>query len=113
VLVNYIREYNVTHGIAAAQAYNATMYVMAGLLVIGLILQRLCKISARAVSYTSRRGGRRGRSGSGVRERVMESTRQPSGTGNGIKLVLAWGIVGIPLVWGIIQTLVNIIKAFQ
>jgi hypothetical protein len=43
----------------------------------------------------------------------MESTRQPSGTSNGIKLVLAWGFVGIPLVWGIIQTLVNAIKAFQ
>jgi MFS family permease len=37
VLVNYIREYNVTHGVAAAQAYNSTMYVMAGLLIIGFI----------------------------------------------------------------------------
>jgi len=35
VLVNYIREYNVTHGVAKAQAYNVTMYVMAVLLVIG------------------------------------------------------------------------------
>jgi hypothetical protein len=25
VLVNYIREYNVTHGVAPAQAYNVTM----------------------------------------------------------------------------------------
>jgi MFS family permease len=37
VLVNYIREYNVTHGVAKAQAYNVTMYVMAGLLVVGFI----------------------------------------------------------------------------
>jgi hypothetical protein len=37
VLVNYIREYNVTHGVAAAQAYNVTMYVMAGLLVVGFL----------------------------------------------------------------------------
>ena len=35
VLVNYIRQYNVTHGVAAAQAYNITMYVMAVLLIIG------------------------------------------------------------------------------
>jgi MFS family permease len=35
VLVNYIREYNVTHGVPKAQAYNVTMYIMAGLLVIG------------------------------------------------------------------------------
>src|SRR5579883_1079446 len=37
VLVNYIRQYNITHGVAKAQAYNATMYVMAVLLVIGFI----------------------------------------------------------------------------
>jgi MFS family permease len=35
VLVNYIRAYNVAHGVAAAQAYNVTMYVMAALLVAG------------------------------------------------------------------------------
>jgi MFS family permease len=45
VLVNYIREYNVTHGVPAAQAYNITMYVMAGLLVIGFI----CNACIRAV----------------------------------------------------------------
>ena len=45
VLVNYIREYNVTHGVPPAQAYNVTMYVMAGLLVIGFI----CNACIRAV----------------------------------------------------------------
>jgi MFS family permease len=45
VLVNYIREYNVTHGVAAAQAYNVTMYVMAGLLVVGF----LCNFFVRSV----------------------------------------------------------------
>jgi len=37
VLVNYIRAYNVAHGVAKAEAYNITMYVMAVLLVIGFI----------------------------------------------------------------------------
>ena len=45
VLVNYIREYNVAHGVPKAQAYNATMYIMAGLLVVGL----LCNLYVRAV----------------------------------------------------------------
>src|SRR5580693_1399164 len=45
VLVNYIRQYNVTHGVPAAQAYNITMYVMAGLLVVGFI----CNAMIRAV----------------------------------------------------------------
>jgi len=43
VLVNYIREYNVTHGVPKAQAYNTTMYIMAGLLVIGFLCNLLVK----------------------------------------------------------------------
>lgn len=43
VLVNYIREYNITHGVPKAQAYNVTMYIMAGLLVIGFICNALVK----------------------------------------------------------------------
>ena len=43
VLVNYIREYNITHGVPKAQAYNVTMYIMAGLLVIGFICNLLVK----------------------------------------------------------------------
>jgi MFS family permease len=35
VLVNYIREYQIDRGIPAAQAYNVTMYVLAGLLAAG------------------------------------------------------------------------------
>jgi MFS family permease len=45
VLVNYIREYNVTHNVAKADAYNTTMYIMAGLFVIGFI----CNFFVRAV----------------------------------------------------------------
>jgi hypothetical protein len=45
VLVNYIREYNVTHGVPKAQAYNTTMYIMAALLVIGFI----CNFFVKAV----------------------------------------------------------------
>jgi MFS family permease len=37
VLVNYIRQYNIDHGVPPAQAYNITMYIMAGLLVVGFI----------------------------------------------------------------------------
>src|SRR5208282_5732038 len=32
VLVNYIRQYQIDHGVPKAQAYNVTMYVMAALL---------------------------------------------------------------------------------
>ena len=30
-----------------------------------------------------------------------------------LKLTLAWGFVGIPLAWGVIQTLANAMKLFQ
>jgi MFS family permease len=37
VLINYIRQYQIDHGAAKADAYSVTMYIMAGLLVIGFI----------------------------------------------------------------------------
>ncbi len=43
VLVNYIREYNLNHGVPKADAYNNTMYILAGLLVIGFIANLLVK----------------------------------------------------------------------
>jgi MFS family permease len=43
VLVNYIRQYQIDHGVPKAQAYNTTMYIMAGLLVIGFICNFLIK----------------------------------------------------------------------
>ena len=46
VLVNYIREYQIQRGIPAAQAYNVTMYVLAGLLVVGFI----CNLAVRPVA---------------------------------------------------------------
>lgn len=30
-----------------------------------------------------------------------------------LKIALAWGFVGIPLAWGVIQTLINAMKLFQ
>ena len=30
-----------------------------------------------------------------------------------LKLLLAWGFVGIPLAWGVIQTISNAMKLFQ
>ena len=39
--------------------------------------------------------------------------RQHQAIDNGIKLLLAWGFVGIPLGWGVIQTLINAMKLFR
>ncbi len=45
VLINYIRQYQINHGVAKADAYSITMYVMAGLLIVGL----LCNLAVRPV----------------------------------------------------------------
>ncbi len=46
VLVNYIRQYQIQAGVAKADAYSITMYIMAGLLLVGL----LCNLAMHAVA---------------------------------------------------------------
>jgi MFS family permease len=43
VLVNYIRQYQIDRGAAKADAYSATVYIMAGLLVLGFVCNLLVK----------------------------------------------------------------------
>jgi MFS family permease len=43
VLVNYVREYQLDHGVPRAQAYSVTMYVLAGLLAVGFVCNLLIK----------------------------------------------------------------------
>jgi MFS family permease len=43
VLVNYIREYEIAHGVAKADAYTMTMHIMAALLVIGFVCNLLVR----------------------------------------------------------------------
>jgi len=41
------------------------------------------------------------------------ASNQEQSSGNGLKLVLAWAFVGIPLTWGVVQTCINALKLFQ
>jgi hypothetical protein len=43
---------------------------------------------------------------------TMHNQHEPPAVNYRLKLALAWGFVGIPLVWGVVQTLLNAIKAF-
>ena len=40
-------------------------------------------------------------------EEAMTQTTSP------LHLILAWGLVGIPLAWGVIETVLNALKLFQ
>jgi hypothetical protein len=44
--VTRIREYQIAHGVPNAQAYNTTMYILAGFLVVGLA----CNLAVRPVA---------------------------------------------------------------
>jgi MFS family permease len=46
VLISYIRDYQIEHGVPKAQAYSVTMYIMCGLLLIGF----LCNFAMSAVN---------------------------------------------------------------
>jgi MFS family permease len=46
VLVNYIREYQIKHGVPPAESYDVTMYLMAGLLIVGFV----CNLAVRPVA---------------------------------------------------------------
>ncbi len=54
VLVNYIREYQIAHGVPKAQAYTVTMYIMVGVLFIGLIANFLVTEVNRKYHYVDR-----------------------------------------------------------
>src|SRR5665213_3161028 len=43
VLVNYVREYQLDHGVPRAQVYSVTMYILAGLLAVGFICNLLIR----------------------------------------------------------------------
>jgi MFS family permease len=43
VLVNYIRQYQIDQGVAKGEAYAVTMYIMAGLLLVGFVCNMLIK----------------------------------------------------------------------
>jgi hypothetical protein len=47
-----------------------------------------------------------------VKERIM-ADQDDVQSGAGVKLVLAWALVGIPLIWGVLETLGNAVKMFQ
>ena len=47
-----------------------------------------------------------------LRDGILRSDNDNRGT-MPVELALAWGFVGIPLLWGIYGTLVNAMKLFQ
>jgi len=114
VLVNYIRDYQLDHGVAKAQAYSLTMYILAGLLALGFICNLLVKpvdpknymtpeeIAADDATQKARNGNQPVASSAGAGE------AQPSWL-----IPAAWAVVWIPLGWGVWMTLQKAVLLFK
>jgi MFS family permease len=101
-IINDLRERQLAAGVPVAQAYDNTMYVLAGLMVAGL----LCNLGVRALAphwFT-------------YQPSVRAPTAVPTPGGAGgfdTRLVLPWLAVGLPLAWGFSQTILKAAILFR
>jgi MFS family permease len=113
-VVDYIREYQLAHGVAKAQAYDITMYILAGLLALGFICNLLIRPVADDQFMTDEELARERKLSS---DKVAATTTTASqvhvGAAGGTMALLAWAAVGIPLLFGIWVTLQKAIILFK
>jgi MFS family permease len=106
VLVTYIREYQLAHGVPRAQAYSITMYILAALLAVGF----LCNWAIHAVAQD------RYMKVDDAAVAAQPSVRPEEPQGDTVSLEaasrrnawlvpLAWAAVWIPIAWGVWVTL--------
>jgi MFS family permease len=112
VVVNYIREFEITAGVPRDHVYDVTMYVLAGMLVVGFVCNYLVKPLAdhwfmKPEEVTALQAAH-AKSDAAI-------VHGSFGIGKGgidAKAILFWAVVGIPLAWGVWQTLQSAIKIF-
>jgi len=118
LLVNSFRDYQLSHGVAKAQAYDVTMYVLAGLLVLGFICNLLVRPVAADKFMTDEELAQERKL---AHDKVSASVLVASGNNGGgaggsagmVAVVLAWSAVGIPLLLGIWITLQKALLLFR
>ena len=104
LLVNVIRQRRIDAGAAPADAYNTTLWVLSGLLVVGFF--------ANLVVRPVRAGGEHGSVEAAPAASSAFPTASPSGPGRWPVVVSAWGVVGLPFLWGVLQTLQKAARLF-
>jgi len=112
VIVNYLREYQLDHGVPRAQVYDITAYILCGLLAIGVVLNWMIKPVAEKNYMTDaeleaeRRAGHEGGARQAARAEAAADTPTPLA-------IAAWLAVGIPLAWGVWITLGKALVLFR
>jgi len=111
VVVNYIREAQISAGVPRAQVYDFTMYILASFLVLGLIANLLVRPVAEKW-YMSKEQETPISQPSGA----MAQPHGSFGIGRGgfsVPALLAWTAVGIPIACGTYMTLLQTAALFR
>lgn len=111
ILVNYLREGQISAGVPRAGVYDYTMYILAGLLGLGLVANRLIKPVAARFHL-------RPEEAAALQTQTPPPASAPSsasGIGGGLSaaVALAWLAVGIPIAWGVWITLSTALVLFR
>ena len=101
VLVNYLREYQLSIGVERAAAYDITLYILAGLLVLGFICNLLVRPVADKYFMTDAQLAAEQALGHDKGADANTSLEWKASPGSLPLTVAAWLAVGIPLLWGI------------
>ena len=114
VVVNYIREYQISHGVPPYQAYNVTMYILAAMLLGGLVCNLLVRPVADKFYMTEAElaAERKLAHETTTGTSTNASGHEFSGSRRGL-VVAAWVAAGIPLAWGIWITVTKAAKLFS
>jgi MFS family permease len=103
VLVNYIREFQITHGVAPSNAYTFTMYILVAFLGVGLI----CNLAVRPVNQSLFTLAPAISSGQSQKIRVGA----PAGEWG--LVAFGWLLAAVPLGWGVFRTLTLVSQMFR
>jgi MFS family permease len=109
-VVNYIREAQIAAGVPRESVYDFTMYILAGMLVLGFICNLLIRPLADHWFMKPEEVARLH-----AQDGVVAAAGGSFGIGKGgldAKAALFWAFVGVPLAWGIWITLKNALKIF-
>jgi len=106
VIVNYIREYQLDHGVARADAYTITMYILAGLLLLGGLCNWLVTPVAEKYHMTAADIAAEKQLADDTHAHVASDARAvATAAGHSVSVAAAWLAVSIPLAVGVWVTL--------
>ena len=113
VVVNYIREAQIAAGVPKAQVYDRTMYILAGMLVLGFIANGLIRpVAKRWFMAEAEVAALQARSVNLANNEHDHSYGIGKG-GLDVRTALAWTMVGIPIAWGMWITLSKAFVLFR